>query len=82
MALEFWHGLNGPGAAKKSDLPLNTLDNPGCLLVRRDGAIIAGSGTSGATMVVSGGPGDDYAAWTDISDSLAGGDPIHGLDET
>lgn len=76
---EFWQGVNGPGAAKKSDLPFAGINNPACVAVRENGSVYVGGAAAGGggELVVSGGSGDDYAAWTDITGSLT--DPIKSL---
>lgn len=81
MALEFWQGTDDIGAAKKSDLPFDTITNPGCMAVRNDTAVTVyvGSATTGGQMVASGTNGDDYAAWTDLTDSLSIVKPIKAL---
>lgn len=78
---EFWQGTNGPGAAKKSDLPFTGINNPSCLVVRDNAAVTVfiGGLDTGAEMVVTGSNADDYAAWTDITDSLSTAKPINGL---
>jgi hypothetical protein len=80
MALEFWHGENGPGAAKKSDLPIASVNNPACMAVRDDGSVFVGGAEAGGggELVVKATSTDDYATWTDLTDSLA--DPITGLE--
>lgn len=81
--LEFWQGVNGPGAAKKSDLPFTGIVNPVCMLVRRSGDVVIGGSAAGtgSEIVVTGTSADDFATWTDITGSLATDDPIRGLTE-
>jgi len=70
MALEFWHGENGPGAAKKSDLPFNSIDNPGCMALDDQGNVYVVSDTAGDTMCVKATSADDYATWEDLTPGL------------
>lgn len=76
-ALQFYSGTNG--LTYRSDLPFDTINNPACVAVRDDGSVFVGAPAAGGggELVVSGGSGDDYAAWTDITGSLT--DPIKSL---
>ena len=73
---EFWQGTDGPGS-KKSDLPLSPGDET--MVVRDDGSVYLGSNEANDPMAVSGSTDDDYAAWTDITDSLDTAKPIKAL---
>jgi hypothetical protein len=69
-AMEFWRDTNGPGAAKKSDLPFNGIDNPDCMALDEQGNVYVVSDTAGDTMCVKATPGDDYATWEDLTPGL------------
>ena len=71
----FYQGAGGLSAEKFA--LASALAGPGGLALRGDGIVALGGTTPGSGLVVRAGPGDSYAAATDVTGSLT--EPINGL---
>ena len=80
MAIEFWKGTNGIGAAKQADLSISAI-LPGGLLVRDNGDVWAGSADTGDAVAVEMAGASDYTTWTDKTGSHPTGGRVTKLIE-